>query len=105
MKNNLIVVITTVLKKFFYTFLDVSGILLGIFLTGLGIWVITGQVVSEGMGYFIVFLGIAALFIHTGHYFHLTIARWIFGPGTYFYKDSPAVKTENDSESFRSDGL
>jgi|GEM_PF-2913354 len=88
--------IIAVIKNFFYTFLDISGILLGVFLIGLGAWVITGRIISGEMGYVITFLGVAAFFIHVGHYFHLTITRWIFGPGTYFYKDSPVTKTKDD---------
>ncbi len=90
--------IITIVKKFFFTFLDISGILLGVFLIGLGVWIIIGRVISVEVGYVITFLGVAAFFIHVGHYFHLTIARWIFGPDTYFYKDSSATKTKDDRE-------
>ncbi|KKS77543.1 MAG: hypothetical protein UV64_C0014G0005 [Parcubacteria group bacterium GW2011_GWC1_43_11b] len=87
MKNNLLIPITIVFKRFFFTFLDISGILLGFFLTGLGVWIVTGRIVAEELGYLIAFLGVSAFFIHAGHYFNLAITRWIFGSGSYFHKD------------------
>ncbi len=86
--------IAKILRKFFYIFLDVSGILLGVFLTALGLWIVFGRPVSAVAGAVVLFLGISAFFIHLGHYFHLKIAKWLFGPDTYFYKDSR--KTDND---------
>lgn len=74
-------------RRFFYTFLDISGILLGVFLTISGWWISSGRPVSPFFGGFVLFLGVGALIIHTGHYFHLRITRWIFGSGTYFRKD------------------
>ncbi len=32
-------------------------------------------------------LGIWALIIHPGHYFHRRITRWMFGADGYFHKD------------------
>jgi hypothetical protein len=74
-------------KEFFYTFLDISGILLGVFLTLTGWWITSGHSVSGQLGGIILTLGITAFVIHTGHYFHLRITSWIFGSGTFFHKD------------------
>jgi hypothetical protein len=79
--------IVSFIRKFFYTFLDISGILLGIFLTISGWWISSGRSVSSGYGGFVLLLGISAFIIHTGHYFHLRITRWIFGSDGYFHKD------------------
>lgn len=79
--------IARAIQRFFYTFLDISGILLGIILAILGAWIVRGGVVSPSWGVVVLLLGIAAFFIHTGHYFHLKIASWIFGSGEYFHKD------------------
>lgn len=76
-----------VVKEFFYIFLDISGILLGVFLTLTGLWITSGHAVSGQLGGVILTLGIAAFIIHTGHYFHLRITSWIFGSGTFFHKD------------------
>jgi hypothetical protein len=59
-------------KRFFYTFLDISGILLGVFLVVLGAWVISGRSISEVTGVVVLILGIAAFIIHSGHYFQLS---------------------------------
>ena len=72
------------MKKFFYIFLDISGILLGVFLIGLGIWIITGRELNQTMGGILLFIGISAFIIHFGHYFSLKITKWIFGNGDYF---------------------
>ncbi len=82
-----IVRIADFVRTFFYTFLDISGILLGAFLIGLGWWIVVGHAVSFSVGLIVLLLGIAALIIHTGHYFQLKLASWIFGSGTYFHKD------------------
>ena len=87
MPNTAILKTAEWVRAFFYTFLDISGILLGAFLIGLGGWVVSGRAVSLGWGVVVLLLGIAAFFIHTGHYFHLKIANWIFGSGEYFHKD------------------
>ena len=65
--------------RFFYLFLDVSGILLGIFLTVLGAWIVSGRPVAIATGAVVLFLGLCATFIHTGHYFNWKIARKLFG--------------------------
>lgn len=56
------------LSKVFYLFLDISGILLGIFLTLLGAWIVAGRSVAPATGIVILLLGVAAVFIHAGHY-------------------------------------
>jgi len=68
-----------VIKRFFYVFLDVSGIALGIFLLVLGFWMAAGWVVSPIVGLITLFLGLCAVFIHAGHYFQLRISKWLFG--------------------------
>lgn len=80
------------LRTFFYTLLDISGILLGIFLIVLGGWIVSGRAVALGWGVVVLLLGISAFFIHTGHYFHLKIASWIFGSEEYFRKDEKKPK-------------
>ena len=65
-------------RKFFYTFLDIRGILLGVFLIAVGGWVVTGHSLSEGLGVVVLILGIAAFMIYSGHYFQFKITRWIF---------------------------
>lgn len=74
------------LKKIFYTFLDVTGVLLGIYLIILGFWVFSGQHVSRFTGFITLILGLAAFFLHLGHYFDLKYILWLFGPD-YFLKD------------------
>jgi len=66
------------LSKAFYLFLDISGIL-GIFLTLLGGWIIAGRSVAPATGVVILLLGVAAIFIHAGHYFNWRITRMLFG--------------------------
>ncbi len=74
------------LKRIFYTFLDITGILLGIYLIILGFWVISGRQVSKFTGLATLILGIAAFFLHLGHYFNLGYILWLFGPD-YFLND------------------
>ncbi|HEY3127888.1 MAG TPA: hypothetical protein VGL91_00375 [Acidobacteriota bacterium] len=62
-----------IFKRFFYTLLDVSGILLGIFLISLGIWIATGRSVSAAMGLVISTIGVGAFLIHFGHFFEIGI--------------------------------
>ena len=73
-----------IIQRWFFTFLDISGILLGIFLIALGWWSISGRSISRIGGYLIMVIGIAAFFIHVGHYFQLKITRWVFGSKDYF---------------------
>lgn len=66
-------------QKIFYVFLDMSGILLGVFLTILGWWIVSGRSVPFAVGAVILFLGVAAFLIHVGHYFSWKLTRWLFG--------------------------
>ena len=70
--------------KIFYVFLDISGILLGLFLISIGYWIITGHSLSKASGYIVLILGSCAFLIHLGHYFSLKLTRWIFGDSDYF---------------------
>ncbi len=80
----LIISIAIFVKKIFYAFLDVSGILLGIFLFWLGIWMVAGKPVPKIVSFIVIFLGISAFLIHMGHYFSWKLTRWIFGSEDYF---------------------
>lgn len=79
------------LKKIFYTLLDITGILLGIYLSILGFWIASGRNINKITGFVTLFLGVAAFFIHLGHYFNLGYIRWLFGPD-YFLKDKEKEK-------------
>lgn len=70
----------------FFIFLDTSGILLGLFLIGLGSAVILGWSISEWMGWILFVIGILAFLLHTGHYFNLRYMRWLFGDN-YFLQE------------------
>ena len=76
------------LSKVFYLFLDISGILLGIVMTLLGAWIVAGRSVAPATGIVILQLGVAAIFIHAGHYFDWRIMRMLFGP-EYFRTGAP----------------
>lgn len=73
-------------KRVFFKFLDISGILLGIFLTILGWLVIGGSEVSVVTGRILLVIGIGAFLIHVGHYFDLRYMRWVFGPDYFITK-------------------
>jgi hypothetical protein len=87
MPRSTIAWVARIVRKSFYTFLDISGILLGVFLIALGWWMVADRPIPQGLGGIVLFLGISALIIHTGHYFHLGITRWMFGADGYFHKD------------------
>lgn len=87
MPARVIVRIAEFVRKVFYTFLDIMGILLGLFLMASGYWISSGHSVSGGFGGLVLAIGIGAFIIHTGHYFNLKITRWIFGSGTFFHRD------------------
>lgn len=74
------------LKLSFFVFLDISGILLGIFLVLLGLFVGTGGVIPEWLGWAIMIIGVCALFLHLGHYFNLKYMRWLFGDKYFIEK-------------------
>lgn len=72
-----------VLRVSFFVFLDISGILLGVFLTGLGLFSALGWSAPTWLSWLIMVIGIGAFFLHLGHYFNLKYMRWLFGSG-YF---------------------
>ena len=86
MTNRVLIKIAQFVRKIFYTFLDISGIMLGIFLSWLGYWIISGHIVTNWLGIVILIIGIGALIIHIGHYFSLKITRWLFGSDNYFIR-------------------
>lgn len=86
MANSVLIKIARFIQKFFYTLLDISGIMLGVFLTWLGYWVVTGHIIAGWLGVIILIIGIGAFIIHTGHYFSLKITRWLFGSSGYFIR-------------------
>lgn len=86
MPKRVLIKVIQFIRKFFYTFLDISGILLGIFLGWLGYWTISGHVVTSWLGIIILIIGIGAVILHTGHYFSLKITRWLFGSDDYFIR-------------------
>lgn len=86
MVNQVLIKTTQFIQKTFYTFLDVSGILLGIFLSWLGYWTITGHIVAGWLGTVTLVIGIGAVILHTGHYFSLKLTRWLFGSDDYFLR-------------------
>ena len=71
-------------KKFFYVFLDISGVLLGIFLIWLGVQMMNGISPSKVLGIVVMILGICAFLIHLGHYYNWKLRQWIFGSEDYF---------------------
>ena len=74
------------LKNVFFKFLDVSGILLGIFLSALGWLIVEGGQVSVATGWVLLVIGVGAFLIHVGHYFDLRYMRWVFGPNYFITK-------------------
>jgi hypothetical protein len=68
-----------ILKVSFFVFLDVSGILLGIFLAGLGAAILLGWQPAGWMGWVFLVIGTCAFLLHLGHYFDLKYMRWLFG--------------------------
>ena len=73
MRRRLLLNAADVLRRSFFTFLDISGLLLGVFLVGLGWWSISGRAIQMSGGYLILAIGIAALFAPCGHYFQLKL--------------------------------
>ena len=84
MPHGLLVGISPVVKRFFYVFLDVSGILLGIFLIWLGVKIMKGASFSGELGIVVLILGICAFLIHLGHYYNWKLREWILGSEDYF---------------------
>lgn len=75
-----------IFKVSFFMFLDISGILLGIFLAVLGLAMILGWQLGEWLGYLILTIGIGAFLLHLGHYFDLKYMRWLFGARYFIQK-------------------
>ena len=78
--------IAKIIKKFFYIFLDISGILLGVFLTWLGWWTVSGGTIPGWLGILILIIGVGAFIIHIGHYFSFKITKWLFGEDYFITK-------------------
>lgn len=75
-----------IFKVSFFIFLDISGILLGVFLVILGLAVVLDWQLGEGLGWLILVIGIGAFFLHLGHYFDLKYMRWFFGDRYFIQK-------------------
>lgn len=75
-----------IFKTSFFVFLDISGILLGVFLTILGLGVILGWRVPVWLGWVLLVVGIAAFLLHLGHYYDLKYMRWLFGENYFLEK-------------------
>lgn len=73
-------------KVSFFVFLDISGILLGVFLTGLGLALILGWSSPGWLNWLIMVIGVGAFFLHVGHYFNLKYMRWLFGDKYFIEK-------------------
>lgn len=86
MANQILIKTVRFIRKVFYTFLDISGIMLGIFLAWLGYWIVSGHTLAGWLGTIILIIGIGAFIIHIGHYFSLKITRWLFGSSGYFIR-------------------
>jgi len=67
-------------------FLDISGILLGVFLLFLGVLLVIGAAIPQWLDWIIVVIGICAFFLHLGHYFNLRYMRWLFGENYFLEK-------------------
>lgn len=79
-------IVYRIFKISFFIFLDISGILLGIFLVSLGLAIILGWSVAGWMGWLILTIGIGAFFLHLGHYFNLKYMHWLFGSRYFINK-------------------
>jgi len=75
-----------ILRISFFVFLDISGILLGIFLVILGLAMVFGWQVADWVSWIILVLGICAFLLHIGHYFDLRYMRWTFGEDYFTQK-------------------
>ncbi len=74
------------LKVSFFVFLDISGILMGIFLTGLGWALLSGWSAPGWLNWVVLLVGVGAFFLHLGHYFDLKYMRWLFGESYFIEK-------------------
>lgn len=86
MANRVLIKTAQFIQKIFYTFLDISGILLGVFLICLGYSIVKEYSVPVWLGTVILIIGIGAFITHVGHYFSLKITRWLFGSDSYFIR-------------------
>ena len=84
--KKLLLPIAIFIRKIFYTFLDISGILLGVFLTLLGWWLFDGRPAPKPLAVIVAVIGVGAFIIHIGHYFSLRITRWLFGEDYFLRK-------------------
>ncbi|OGI79130.1 hypothetical protein A3F19_00315 [Candidatus Nomurabacteria bacterium RIFCSPHIGHO2_12_FULL_37_29] len=73
-------------KLSFFKFLDVSGILLGLFLSFLGLFSVMGRDIPGWLGWVVMAIGICAFLLHLGHYFNLKYMRWLFGDNYFIQK-------------------
>ncbi len=79
-------IIHKIFRISFFVFLDISGILLGVFLTILGLAIILDWQVAGLIGWLLFIVGICAFFLHLGHYFNLKYMRWLFGSQYFINK-------------------
>ncbi len=75
-----------IFKTSFFVFLDISGILLGVFLMILGLGVILSWHVPVWLGWVLIVVGIGAFLLHLGHYYDLKYMRWLFGENYFLEK-------------------
>jgi len=79
-------IIYKILKISFFVFLDISGILLGVFLTILGMGMLYVWRLPGAISWIVLILGICAFLLHIGHYFNLRYMRWLFGDKYFIQK-------------------
>lgn len=94
-----------IIKRFFFLFLDISGILLGVFLVLLGIWSAIGWHIAAPVGMLLIILGTAAFFIHFGHYFQLKLTKWLFGSEYFLSESMPHCSCEKECISCSAEAL
>ena len=73
-------------RNSFFTFLDISGILLGMFLVGLGLAMVMGWSAPGWLSWLVLVIGVGAFLLHLGHYFDLKYMRWLFGSNYFIQK-------------------
>ena len=77
-----------IFRTSFFIFLDISGILLGVFLMLLGLAMVSGLQVVGWVSWIVLVLGVGAFLLHIGHYFNLKYMRWTFGDDYFIQKKS-----------------
>ncbi len=75
-----------IFRTSFFVFLDISGILLGIFLTVLGLAILFNWEITDWMSWLLLIIGICAFLLHLGHYFDFKYMRWLFGSNYFIRK-------------------